>query len=246
MRIKLINPNTTAAMTESCRIAAEQVKRPDTEIIATNPSIGPDSSECYVDEYLAIPGVLGEILKGDREEGIDAYIIDCFGDPGLQAAREVTDKPVLGIGQSAMLLARMVAPNFSIISVLDRALKVTDDLVDAYGMRNICKSIRTTGLSVLDFTRDFEKGLAALSKQAELAVKEDKAECVLLGCAGFVDFVQSLSKKLSVPVIDGVLPAVKFAEAMVDMRITTSKCNTWKYPEQKAFKGFEYLPFIFN
>lgn len=246
MRIKLINPNTTQQMTDSCLIAAEKVKRPNTEIIAVSPCIGPDSIECYIDEYLAVPGVLAEILKGDREEDIDAYIVACFGDPGLQAAREVTQKPVLGIAQSAMLLARMISPSFSIVSVLDRSLKVTADLVDSYGMRDICRSIRTTGLGVLDFANDFQKGLNALAHQAEIAVHEDKAECILLGCAGFVDFVQDLSSRLSVPVIDGVVPAVKFAEAMVEMNITTSKVNTWKYPEKKEFKGFEYLPFIFN
>ncbi|MDP4109672.1 MAG: aspartate/glutamate racemase family protein [Bacillota bacterium] len=246
MRIKLINPNTTWSMTESCLKAAEGVKRPDTEIIAVSVRTGPSSIECFIDEYLAIPGILEEIIKGDREENVDAYIIACFGDPGLQAAREVTDKPVVGIAQSAMLLSKMISPNFSIVSVLDRAVKVTADLVDAYGMGPFCKSIRTTGLSVLDFSKDFQKGLKALEEQAVKAVKEDKAECILLGCAGFVDFVQELNRKLSVPVIDGVVPAVKFAEALVEMHISTSKNNTWGYPEKKEFTGFEYLDFKFK
>ena len=90
---------------------------------------------------------------------------------------------------------------------------------------------------MLEFGRDPKRGLAALAHQGELAVREDGAECILLGCAGFVDFVEELSKKLGVPVLDGVMPAVKFAEAMVDMRLTTSKVSTWGYPENKEIVG---------
>ena len=73
------------------------------------------------DEYLAVPGVLSEIIKGDREEHADAFIIACFGDPGLLAAKEVTEKPVIGIAQAAFTVAKMIAPNFSVVYVLDRS-----------------------------------------------------------------------------------------------------------------------------
>ena len=83
-----------------------------------------------------------------------------------------------------------------------------------------------------------EEGLAALAEQSRKAVREDKAECILLGCAGFVDFVKQLKEELGVPVLDGVVPAVKFAEAMVDMGLKTSKVSTWGWPEPKAITGF--------
>ena len=97
MKIKIINPNTTQSMTDSVENLARRVARSDTQVWAVSPASGPDSIECYVDEHLAVPGVLKEVIRGDREEGADAFIIACFGDPGLQAAREVTSKPVLGI-----------------------------------------------------------------------------------------------------------------------------------------------------
>ena len=238
MRIKIINPNTTAAMTESVRKAAERYKRADTEIIAVNPACGPDSIECFVDEYLAVPGVLKEIIDGDKKEKADAFIIACFGDPGLQAAREITDKPVIGIAEAAILTAEILAPTFSILSVLDRSVKITEDLVFQYGAERRCKSVRSTGLSVLSFEEDQEAGLAALKREAELAVREDGAECILLGCAGFVDFVEQLQKDLGVPVLDGVVPALKLAEGLVEAGYKTSKANTWKKPESKEIKGF--------
>ena len=122
MKIKIINPNTTWTMTEDISVAGKKFARPDTEVYAVSPSTGPESIESMYDEYLAVPGVLSEIIKGDREEHADAFIIACFGDPGLLAAKEVTEKPVIGIAQAAFTVAKMIAPNFSVVYVLDLSL----------------------------------------------------------------------------------------------------------------------------
>ena len=241
MKIKIINPNTTQAMTDSIREMAEKYADEGTEIIAVSPATGPDSIETFIDEYLAVPGVIQEIIKGDKDEDVDAFVIACFGDPGLQAAREATDKPVLGIAESAITTAKFIAPYFSVVSVLDRSRKMTEDLVRDYGAEPFCKSIRSTGLSVLEFGKNPQKGLEALLEQARKAVKEDGAECILLGCAGFVDFVEKMREELGVPVLDGVMPAVKLAEALVKMGVKTSKYNTWKPQEPKTINGFESI-----
>lgn len=240
MKIKIINPNTSGKMTKDIEKAARSVAEPGTIIQAVNVEEGPDSIECYTDEYLAIPGVMKKIIEGEKED-VDVYIIACFGDPGLQAARELTSKPVLGIAESAMKLATIIAPYFSVISVLDRSKKMTEDLVKEYGMSKFCKSIRTTGLAVLEFGQDPERGLAALKKQARLAVENDGAECILLGCAGFVSFTKELQEELGVPVLDGVLPAVKFGEAIAGLNVKTSKNLTWSRPEEKEYFGYSFL-----
>lgn len=237
IKIKIINPNTTWSMTRSIENCAKKYANEGTIVYAVSPEIGVNSIECYVDEYLAIPGVLQEIVKGE-EEGADAYVIACFGDPGLQAAREITDKPVVGIAEAAIATAKMISPYFSIVSVLDRSRKITEDVVKSNGAKEFCKSIRSTGLSVLEFGTDIEKGFEALKEQSMIAIKEDGAECILLGCAGFVDFVEELKNSLGVPVLDGVMPAVKYAEALVNMNLKTSKVNTWNYPEEKDYIGY--------
>ena len=110
--------------------------------------------------------------------------------------------------------------------------------MSAYGAEKFCRSIRSTGLSVLNFGRDPERGMEALALEGEKAVREDGAECILLGCAGFVDFAQDLEQRLGVPVLEGVTPAVKLAEALVDMGLGTSKASTWGWPEKKQFLGY--------
>lgn len=241
MKIKIINPNTTRYMTDNIEICGKNAASEGTEVYAVSPQTGPDSLESYVDEAVAVPGVLAEIVKGDREENADAYIIACFCDPGLHAAREITNKPVIGIAEAGIAVAKMLAPNFSIISVLDRSRETVWDTVHMHGADRNCRSIRSTGLGVLDFDKDPQKGLEALRQQSELAVTDDGAECILLGCAGFVGFVENLRKQLGVPVYDGVAPAVKMAEALYGLHASTSKIRTWSKPEKKEYKGFSYL-----
>lgn len=233
MRLKIINPNTTQTMTDSILKTAKQIARKDTEVSCVSPRIGPESIESYYDEYLSVPGILEEIEKGEKSENIDAYVIACFGDPGLYAAREISTKPVIGIAEAAILTSKMISPNFSIVSVLDRSRHISEELVQKYGVEKWCCSIRTTGLSVLEFSKNPEKGLKALLSASRMAINVDGAECILLGCAGFVDFLNRLRQELAVPVLDGVTPAVKMAESLVDLDYKTSKVLTWKFPEKK-------------
>jgi len=239
MKIKIINPNTTLSMTRSIESAAKKAARPDTEVYAVSPATGPDSIESMYDEYLSVPGVISEVIKGDREEDADAFIIACFGDPGILACKEVTDKPVIGIAQAGYTLAQMIAPNFSVVYVLDRSETVVRNSLHLAGAEHACKSLRSCGLGVLDFERDPDAGRKALALQSRKCMEEDGAECVVLGCAGFVQFAEELSRELPIPVIDGVVPAVKFAEALVDMGVKTSKKNLWSFPDRKVILGFE-------
>lgn len=236
MRIKVINPNTTWEMTKGIEHAARTAARSDTEILAVSPAMGPVSIESYYDELLAVPGVLQEVKKGEQE-GVDAYVIACYGDPGLQAARELTDAPVIGIAEASMYMASMLAARFSIVTVLPRIKTMLEELVSNYGMSHRVVNIRTTPLCVLDFERDPEMGMRMLAEEGKRALEEDRAEAILLGCAGMADFADDLERELQIPVIDGVVAGVKFAEAIVDLEKKTSKANTYKYPEKKKLIG---------
>jgi len=239
MRIKVINPNTDEQMTESIRVTAERCCEKGTEIIAVHSPIGPQSIENYFDEYLAIPGVLQEIIKGDKEEDIDAYVIACFDDPGVPAAREITDKPVIGIAEAAMATMRFIAPSFSIITVLDRSKHMNEKLARELGYSEVLRSVRSTGMSVLDFGKNHAQGLAALERESRKAIEEDKAEGILLGCAGFVDFAKEMQERLGVPVLEGVTPAVKIAEMLVKLNYKTCKFLSYSFPEVKSFIGYD-------
>ena len=236
MKIKVINPNTTLEMTAGIGDAARSVARPGTEIIDVSPDFGPTSIESYYDEYVAACGVLDEVRKGE-EEGINAYVIACYGDPGLHAAREMTTAPVIGIAEASFYTAAMLAARFSIVSVVPRIHTLLEELVRSYGMQDKCIAIRTTPLYVLDIEKDPVGSFDMLRDEVRRSVKEDDAEAVCLGCAGFAKFAQDLEDELGVPVLDGVVCATKQAEVLVELGKKTSKLKTYRPPEQKRFKG---------
>lgn len=238
MRIKIINPNTTKSMTDGIRNAAQSVALPDTEIVAVSPEKGPVSIECWHDEVFAATGVVEEIHKGETlEGGYDAYITACYGDPGLNPSREVTDKPVIGIAEASMHLATFVGYKFSVVTILPRWKMVMDEVVHRYGLEGRCASIRCTDMEVLEFEQNPERGAKELYEMSRKAIEEDKAEAICLGCAGMVDFAASLQEKLGVPVFDGVTAAVKIAESLVALNKKTSKNLYYNYPNKKEYKN---------
>src|SRR4030095_8265564 len=128
MRIKVINPNTTESMTRRIGLAAQAVAAPGTEILACQPAMGgPVSIEGHYDEAVSVLGMLEEVRKGE-EESVDGYVIACFGDPGLRAAREIARGPVLGIAEAAMHAASFVAAGFSIVAPLARTCMIARHL----------------------------------------------------------------------------------------------------------------------
>jgi allantoin racemase len=112
MRIRVINPNTTAAMTATIGKAAMEAAAAGTEIEAVTSSTGPVSIEGYYDEALCLPGLLMEISKGEAA-GADAHVIACFDDTGLDAARQLASAPVVGIGEAAYHAATLLAHKFT-------------------------------------------------------------------------------------------------------------------------------------
>jgi allantoin racemase len=238
MRIKIINPNTTESMTRAIWEKAVRYARPGTEVVAVNPSIGPASIESYYDEALASVGVLQEIKKGEVE-GFDGYVIACYGDPGLFAAREVAAGPVVGIGEASMLMACTLGYRFSIITILDRFIAPVDEMVRRYGLADRCASIRVINTPVLDIERGGVTVTRLMIEEGRKALVEDRAEVLLLGCAGMAGLEEAMEAELGAPVIDGIVSALKMVEGLVEYGKKTSKVLSFRYPEKKVVKGFQ-------
>lgn len=234
MLVKLINPNTTASMTEAMSIAACSVAAQGTRIIATTSRSGAASIEGHYDEALSIIGLIDEIRDG---EPADAYVIACFGDPGLLAAREITAAPVLGIAEAAMHAASFVATGFSVVTTLERTRVIAEHLVRNYGMEHHCRRVRATELPVLELDQPGSNARDIILAECRAALDEDNAGAIVLGCAGMAGLVEFLEDRLQVPVIDGVVAAVKFAEALVGMGLKTSKHGDLAYPLAKPYTG---------
>jgi allantoin racemase len=236
MRIKIINPNVTASMTSKIGAAARAAAAPGTEIIAVNPDKGPVSIEGHYDEAVSVIGLLEEVQAGEAA-GVDGYVIACFGDPGLLAAREIARGPVLGIAEAAMHAASMVATGFSVVTTLERTRIIAEHLVAAYGMTRFCRRVRATELAVLDLEDPASDARGIIAAACREALVEDGSGAIVLGCAGMADLTEALSRELGAPVIDGVAVAVKFVEALVGAGLGTSKQGDLAWPIAKPYAG---------
>lgn len=241
MRLLVINPNTTQAMTDAILATAQGAAAAGTEIDAVSPAWGPASIEGHVEEVLSSAAVLDTIARigGDY----DGIAIACYGDPGLYAARELSPVPVVGIAEASMLLASTVAHTFSVVTVLDRIVPMLEDVVGRYGLRDRCASVRGTPLAVLEIERDPAAAAQKVLAAARDAVANDGAEAICLGCAGMGVLECTVRDELEgVPVIDGVAAAVKLLESLVGLGLSTSRQAAFKQPEPKRLVGSE--PFL--
>jgi allantoin racemase len=136
-----------------------------------------------------------------------------------------------------MHAASLIAGGFSIVTTLARTVGIARHLVEAYGMARHCRGIRATDLAVLELERPGSAAYAAILEECRRAVRDDRAEAIILGCAGMADLVARLTAELGVPVIDGVAAAVKLVEALGALGLSTSKVGELAPPLPKAYRG---------
>lgn len=220
MRLLLINPNTTASMTEKIGAAAREVAAEGTEIVARNPVTGPASIQGAEDGEAALPGLFAEI---DKAQGFDAIVIACFDDTGLYEARRRADVPVIGIGEAGYHYAMLVAGSFSVVTTLSVSIPVIEENIKRYGLSARCGKVRASNVPVLELERPGSTARETISDEIASALLHDGSDAIVLGCAGMADLAADLAARHHVPVIDGVAAAVKLAEGLVALGLGTSQ-----------------------
>lgn len=233
MELLVVNPNTTTSMTEKIGIAAEAAAAPGTLVRAVNPPMGPVSIEGFYDEAYCIPGLL-EIV---RASAADAVVVACFDDTGLDAARTVARGPVVGICEAGMHVATLIAGSFTVVTTLGRSVAVVEHLARRYGFAHHCRRVRAAEVPVLALEDPTSGALDLLRGEIRRALVEDRPEAILLGCAGMADLARDLTTEFGLPVIDGVAAAVKLAEGLVGLGLTTSRLGGYAPPPRKPYLG---------
>ena len=236
MQIKIINPNTTVAFTERSLALGRAVAAVGTTILAGQPAEGTPSVECHVEEGMATLGIVEQVLEGERQ-GVDGYVIACFGDTGLDAAREAAAGPVVGMTEAALYAAAMIAPVFSIVTLPRRTRIFAERVVLQAGLERRCGRVRAIDVDVLECEDETRAVFDAFVAEARAAIREDGAEAIILGCAGLSPLVAPLRDALGVPVIEGVSVAVKMVEGLVTLGLATSKMGGLAYPPAKPWTG---------
>lgn len=214
MRLRFINPNSTASMTETVLLAAQAAASAELSVEAVTSRTGPPAIQGEADGLAALPGLLDEVSRA-RADGVDAIVIACFDDTGIVEARAAAGSvPVLGIGQAACLECLLRGQRFSVVTTLAVSIPVIEANLRRAGLAAGCLRVRASGVPVLELERSDGSGRERVAAEIARALDEDGAEAIVLGCAGMAEFADELQTRFGVPVVDGVVAATRLARAL--------------------------------
>lgn len=235
MTIYVINPNASGEMTNQLELENSRIKNTSNLVFKHCPQ-SPKSIEGFSDgaksAYYLVQ-LIEEIETSKKNAKPEAYVIACFDDTGLDAAREVTDRPVMGIGQAAMQGASMLCYQFCIITAMTRSIPILERNVSHYGFERQCAGVFAANMPVLALKTEVN-GYDKILNIAKQGLALNHAEALVLGCAGLSQWTPRLHQDLGMPVLDGVKLAIKFAQVFIDLQLTTSKVNSYRFPENKS------------
>ncbi|WP_329127062.1 aspartate/glutamate racemase family protein [Streptomyces sp. NBC_01465] len=236
MKVLVVNVNTTQSMTEAIAARARQAAAPGTEIEALTPHFGPASVEGNMESYLSAVAVMDRVLAYDGP--YDAVIQAGFGEHGREGLQELLDVPVVDITEAAAHLAMLIGRTYSVITTLDRAVPQIEDRLALAGLLGRCASVRASGLPVLELEQNPDRAVKEIAEQAVRAVRDDRAEVIVLGCGGMAGLEEAVRERAGVPVLDGTAAAVKLAESLTGLGLSTSKIRTYAPPRPKPMTAW--------
>ena len=235
MKLLLINPNITAAMTEAMAAEARRFASAGTEIVAATASFGTLYVENRVEAAIASHAVLDVLAR--CADGCDAAIVSAFGDPGLAAAREFADIPVVGIEESAILTAWMLGRRYSIVCLTPRLRRWYIECAEDHGLAGRLASVRALDIAIPDITRAKEQCRERLIAACMAAIEEDEAEVIIFGGGPIAGLAREAADAIPVPTLDGVACAVRMAEALVGLHPRPAVRGSFARPAPKPAKG---------
>ncbi len=221
MKIMIINPNSSHDMTAIMQKVAEDYGQERFNVIVKNIPSGPPFIETYEDQAVVAQEMLN--LVREHEDEYDAFIVACHSDPNLDLLKEATEKVVVGIGEASMKMASILGHSFSVVATDLHSVPNKEALVRRYHLENLCVSVKAP-CAEQNYLSEEDK----IIKTAKRAIKEDLAEVIVLGCAGYGGLDKIVSDEVNAPVLDGVVCALMIAEGFVRYGVTTSKIRRYK------------------
>jgi allantoin racemase len=218
MRILIINPNSDEAMTRTIQGSAEQFAGGTFGVVTMSTPGAPAFIDTYQDQLAAAPGMTA--LVRQYEDKVDAFVVACHCDPNLDAIKEMTTRPAVGIGEASMKIATMLGHSFSVVSTSRRSVPGKQALARKYHLDGLLRSVRAPVEDASDCDNE-----ELFQELARAAVEEDMAEVIVLGCAGLTGMDKKIQQTLGVPVLDGVVCSLIIATGLVRYGVATSKIH---------------------
>jgi allantoin racemase len=236
MRVLVVNCNTSPEITDVIRDNAEAAARPGTEIVAIQPSWGPESAEGFYESFVTAAAVLDTVLTHDGP--FDAVVMAGYGEHGREGMRQVLDVPVVDITEASAQFACLVSYRFGVATTTTSAVAGIEESLRSAGLWSRCAGVTATRIPVVAIHQNSKLAAEALIEAGQ-ALLDAGADSIVLGCAGFAGLDRRLEDALGVPVLDGVTCAVAAAEALVSLGKTTSKYGPFRAPNgTKTWTGW--------
>lgn len=235
MRILLVNPNTTEAITERLRAAAQSVALPTTQIVPLTATRGVPYIATRAEAQIG--GAVALEMLAEHHERADAAIIAAFGDPGLMGARELFEIPVIGLAEAAMLAACMLGRRFGIVTFARALGPWYEECVAMHGLSGRCAGIRMLDESFTDIADVQEEKEDAIIGLAQRAIVEDAADVVILAGAPLAGLAAKVADRIPVPIVDQAQAALKLAEALVALKPRKATVGSFRRPAPKPTQG---------
>lgn len=219
MRIKLLVP-TSGGFNPNLLKRLKGLVNNGTRIDMIQFENGPERIESALDIAKVAPFVIKESINAEKK-AYDAVVIASFEDPGLESARELCKIPIMGLGESSLLLACMLGKKFSIVT---------------YDSNQILeKIVRKKGIErkIIDYLpiypgvkkrKDLELNSVKVFDKIKKAV-EKGAEVIILGGADVFDTVHLIRQKTKIIILDPLSIAIKMAEVFHSVGLSHSKLS---------------------
>lgn len=235
MKLLVINPNTNPKNTKVIADAIAPYTSESLQVEVVSPDKGPIGLESYYHNYLASVNVHQVVVEAEKK-GYDGVVIACYGDPGVEAAKELVKIPVVGITEASYALAKILSTKFLVVVSAETAVPRQIRYIKSLGIPDYQYAVRPIGLTVLGVMSDRMSAKDLIAKNCEIALKETGAELIVMGCSGFSGLRADLEKTLQVPIIDPVVSGVHVCEALVKMKLSQSKVSTYQTPPEFPVK----------
>lgn len=235
MRLLFVNPNITQSITDVMMAEAKRSIASTTELVPATARFGTLYIENRVEAAIASHAVIEAIAE--NVDGCDAVVVSAFGDPGVHAAKEMVDVPVVGVSEAAYLTAWTLGRRYSVVCMTPRHAVWYRECAQEHGLDGRLASVRPLPVPVTDVTKAQEQFRDLLAAECWKAVEEDSAEVIVLGGGPLAGLARTFRDSVPVPVLDPVECAVRLAEMLAGINPKPPQRGSFARPVPKPSKG---------
>lgn len=210
--ILIINPNSLTSVTENiANTASALFQHAAVRLAFTTLTDGPSGIATQRDADRAAVLATDAIERNLQSAApADAFILACYSDPGLAAAREVTRKPVIGIGQAALGAAIALGQRVGVVAITTGSIERHFLAYRAYGLAQKIAGERAVDLTVAE-SGDPALAVPRIVATGRALIEQDGADVIVLGCAGMAALRAPIEDALGVPVVEPCMTAISLA-----------------------------------